>query len=139
MGKDYTKIRSEFLGMNCGNAQTKLLKQLLLKYVTLANEHYCYRCGLVINNVDDFSVDHKVNWLYNSIESFWDLDNIAFSHLKCNNMYKRYTPKRKVAPDGMSRCSKCSKFLSVDNFGKYAPRWNGLTYWCKSCRGSKGG
>ena len=38
--------------------------------------------------MSDLSIEHKVPWMSadNPIDAFFDLDNIAFSHLKCNVM-----------------------------------------------------
>ncbi|MEK7738413.1 MAG: hypothetical protein AAB326_00060 [Pseudomonadota bacterium] len=30
------------------------------------------------------STDHKEKWLDSNINLFWDINNIAFSHMKCN-------------------------------------------------------
>lgn len=34
--------------------------------------------------IDTFSIEHKEPWLHNSPELFWDLENITYSHKKCN-------------------------------------------------------
>jgi len=46
----------------------------------------CYQCGKEILSVGDLSIEHKEPWLRadDPAESFFDLDNIAFSHLSCN-------------------------------------------------------
>jgi len=46
----------------------------------------CYRCGEKIGNVDDLSIEHKTAWQSSDdpIKDFYDLGNIAFSHLNCN-------------------------------------------------------
>jgi len=58
----------------------------------------------------DFTIDHKKSW-YNNPKLFWDLNNIAFSHLKCNSAY---TSNNKRAQHGSEtkyrsgcRCPKC--------------------------------
>lgn len=69
----------------------RLNRSLLLKYVRLAGQDKCYRCGKVIECVSDFSIDHKTPWRHapNAEELFYDLDNIAFSHLLCNSLAAR--------------------------------------------------
>lgn len=79
-----SKKKDEQLGQSYGSANNKLKKNILFKYITLAGENFCFRCGAEITSVDDFTVDHKEPWLYNDITLFWSLDNIAFSHAKCN-------------------------------------------------------
>ena len=46
----------------------------------------CFRCISKIETVKEFSIDHKVNWLdsENPIEVFLDVENVVFSHLRCN-------------------------------------------------------
>jgi hypothetical protein len=56
------------------------LFNLLQKYA----EDACFRCGEKIERIEDLSIEHKKPWEGISVELFWDLDNIAFSHLRCN-------------------------------------------------------
>lgn len=46
----------------------------------------CFRCGTEIENLKDFSIEHKKEWETSEtpVELFFDLDNIAFSHTLCN-------------------------------------------------------
>lgn len=43
----------------------------------------CFRCDQEIKRVEDLSIEHKVQW--RTPEQFWNLANIAFSHLRCNS------------------------------------------------------
>lgn len=47
----------------------------------------CFRCGRPVEDVGDLSIDHKVSWQGNEDPSatFFDMENIAFSHSKCNS------------------------------------------------------
>lgn len=69
-----------------GTANGKLRKMLLFYFVKKLNIDICYRCKKRIVKLKDFSVDHKKSWMYadNPIEAFFDIENIAFSHIKCN-------------------------------------------------------
>jgi hypothetical protein len=87
--------KAQLLGVSHGTASNKLRKNLLFKYVKLAQEDTCYRCNQKIENVDEFSIEHKTGWQRSSspVETFFDLDNISFSHLKCNvRSAKRHIP-----------------------------------------------
>lgn len=75
--------KDEQLNMPHSTAQNKLRKLLLFKYLSLAGENACHRCEELMT-VDNFSVEHKQSWLDVSPDLFWDLDNIAFAHLRCN-------------------------------------------------------
>ena len=44
----------------------------------------CYRCKKEIDDISDFTIDHKKGWVNVSPALFWDMNNIAFSHATCN-------------------------------------------------------
>lgn len=93
--------KSKILGMNYGTASNRLRKQLLFKYVQMAKEDNCYRCGKQILTVNEFSIDHKESWENISKDLFWNLDNIAFSHLKCNiKAANREDEKNRIGKSG---------------------------------------
>lgn len=74
------------LGMSYGKATHILRKTILFDLVKKLNLDICYRCNKNIKTIKELSVEHKKAWLNaeNSVELFFDLNNIAFSHLKCN-------------------------------------------------------
>ncbi len=80
------------LGMNASTASARLIKDILFSKIS---HEKCFRCGKLMER-DNFSIDHKIAWLNteNPLDLFFDLDNIAFSHLKCNveaaKRYKKY-------------------------------------------------
>lgn len=73
------------LGMDPGTASNRLVKDLLWNFIVLSQSNFCYRCGAEMCR-DTFSVEHKEPWLHSQdpVGIFFDLDNIAFSHLSCN-------------------------------------------------------
>jgi hypothetical protein len=81
------KRKDELLREPHGTAEAKLRKALLFKYVQLAGHDICYRCSRKIENVRDFSIEHKSAWqsAMDPRSAFFDLTNIAFSHLSCNS------------------------------------------------------
>lgn len=74
------------LGAPIGTASNKLRKHLMFSLARRLNEHFCFRCGVAIESANEFSIEHKEPWrsAANPIASFFDLQNIAFSHLSCN-------------------------------------------------------
>lgn len=74
---------SDVLGMSHSKAQAKLRKSILFEILKL---QACYRCKISIATIEEFSIDHKQPWLSatDPKAAFFDLNNIAFSHLKCN-------------------------------------------------------
>lgn len=78
--------KKEQLGIDPGTAASRLKKEILFSYVKKAGDNYCFQCGTEIEDSSDFSIEHKVPWLNsdNPNELFFDLGNIAFSHLSCN-------------------------------------------------------
>lgn len=84
---------------------------MLLKKFDL---NFCHQCGLKIENVDELSVEHKTPWLDSEdpVKNFFDLDNIAFSHLSCNSAAARRKPAQhpsRTAYKNGCRCTECIK------------------------------
>ena len=93
------KKKSEFLGIPYGTATNKLRKNIMFRLLQKMGENVCFKCGHVIEKVDDLSIEHKLPWEGRDVALFWDLDNIAFSHLFCNRPHKtnrKYTPEQAV-------------------------------------------
>ena len=95
MNKQENKKKKQ-LGMNHGKARNKLVKTLLFTMATRLNENICFQCSLPITKEEDFSIEHKIPWLDSEkpVKLFFDLDNISFSHKKCNyGAARRYNQK----------------------------------------------
>ena len=80
--------KDRLLGMPHGTASNRLRKTIL--YSMLYGKVYdrnCFQCGEEIVDVDDLSIEHRKPWQSadDPRVSFFDLDNIAFSHLRCNS------------------------------------------------------
>lgn len=100
------------LGMNPSTAQGRLLKDILFKFVQ-AHHPTCYKCGQALTR-ETFSIEHKIPWLDSDdpVGLFFDLDNIAFSHLTCNIADRRSTRPLLHGTDTMygkhgCRCNEC--------------------------------
>jgi len=78
--------KNRLLGEPYGTANSKLKKILLFDLAKRLDEDFCYRCGIKISSLEEFSIEHKQSWMYadNPIQMFYSLDNIAFSHIDCN-------------------------------------------------------
>jgi hypothetical protein len=129
--------KSAFLGIPHGTASNRLRKLILFHLLQKHGENICFKCAGVIDAADDLSVEHKQPWEGVSIELFWSLENIAFSHLRCNRNH-RYegggAKLRKTGPAGTAWCRKCQTFLPVVAFSRNKTRWNGLQAWCRACQ-----
>jgi len=112
--KSKKQLQSETLGMPIASARSKLNKKILHSYLSLTKFNTCYRCNEPISSPEDLAIEHAENWLDSkeSMNSFWDLTNIRFSHVDCNR-----------------RCSMIEITL-VDKFGKEYPTYekDGKTY-----------
>ena len=80
-----TEKKSKQLGINYGTASNRLKKMLFFSLVQKLELNYCLRCGEKIENYKELSIDHIEPWLNKSNDLFWDIDNIAYSHLSCNS------------------------------------------------------
>jgi hypothetical protein len=87
----------EKLGMHKSSAQRKLGKILLFEYIKKADENICWQCGDSIGTFDEFSVEHKESWscAEDPKKAYFDLENIAFSHLSCNVQKIRNSPHKR--------------------------------------------
>lgn len=77
--------RSKQLGMDFSTATNRLKKKILFSLIQRLEEDICFQCGNLIETEDELSIEHKIPWLHKSPDLFWNLENIAFSHLRCNS------------------------------------------------------
>lgn len=97
--------KSAVLGMPFGTACNRLRKVVLFHILVKHDENVCHRCNQKIEDVSELSIEHIEPW-ENAGESakglFWDVNNIAFSHLHCNvgaasrPTQKYFTPESKL-------------------------------------------
>lgn len=92
----YNKKKADQLGISYGAASNKLRKMVLFQLLTELNRLSCFQCSLIIQTIDELSIEHKRPWLDSEdpINAFFDLDNIAFSHMSCNSGAARKTNKK---------------------------------------------
>lgn len=112
----------EQLGMPLGTANAILRKNIMFLLIKELDLDWCYRCEERIESVDHLSIEHKTPWLDSESpkELFFSLDNIAFSHLKCNVGARRSTVEwTKHGTAGYNkkgcRCDICKRAKSTDN------------------------
>ena len=100
MKKDHMIERERQLGMPYGTARNKLNKHIMFSLVSILDLNVCFQCGKLIEDEENFSVEHKTPWLHteNPAEMFFDLDNIAFSHTSCNYSAARVNVSVKRPP-----------------------------------------
>lgn len=148
------KKKDDQLGISHGTACYRLKKKILFHLVQQANLDVCYRCQEKIFDINAFSIEHKVPWLdsHDPYEVFFDIDNIAFSHLSCNvaerrsdtaecikgnkaSGYKR--SKRAQSPPGQHWCSYGQHYTVLSNFTKNKAKFRDLESECKTCRSNR--
>lgn len=95
--KANNQLKNEQLGMSHGAAANILRKNIMFSLLKVHGYNVCYHCEKEIENAKQLSIEHKTPWLYsaNPRELFFDLNNIAFSHLRCNSGAARKTRKTK--------------------------------------------
>lgn len=79
--------KSAALGINYCTASGQLKKSLMFDLARRLGLDICFRCGKPISDVSSLSIEHKEAWMTAECpaEAFFDLDNVAFSHLSCNS------------------------------------------------------
>jgi len=128
---DKVKAKQQ-LGIDPGTASNRLRKALLFQFVRLAREDVCHQCGKKIRSLDEFSIEHMEPWLDSDDpkEKFFDLDNIAFSHLGCNIAAKR-NPNKIEWPIGKAWCYHCKKMKPLKDFPDSKPKRRSAA--CRKC------
>jgi len=124
------------LGMSQGAANNRLRKNILFTLLEKHAENRCHVCGLWIDTVDELSIEHIKPWEGRDAELFWDLDNIAFSHVQCNKNHSsnnQYTARMKSLPVGTKWCPKCKQPVELDKFAKNAGSHDGYRSYCRRC------
>ena len=113
MGSNINK--EEILGMPFGTATARLRKSIMFLLAQKADLDTCCRCELKIETVEEFSIEHVKPWESSRHRDlFFDLDNIAFSHRKCNRPHV-YTSRNSASlPRGEDIRS--SKLTDVEVF-----------------------
>jgi hypothetical protein len=82
----HQQLKNEQLGMNHATATHILRANIMFDLIQRLKLDVCFRCGELIHSPRDLSFDHKHDWL-NSTDPkglFFDLQNVAFSHKRCN-------------------------------------------------------
>lgn len=126
--------RATMLGMPFGTAAGRLRKSIIMNLAQKLGLDNCFKCGELIDSLEDWSIEHKQSWYRanNPKESFFDLDNIAFSHIKCN-VPDNHTSTRIVVPEGMAWCTYGKHVQPINLFHKDRNRWTGLHKDCDPC------
>lgn len=90
------KIKADLLGMPYGTANNKLRKALLFDCAKRLNEDRCFRCGIKIETIEEFSIEHKNAWARQDdpIDAFFDLGNRA-AYLVMKQHSDRYSKRLK--------------------------------------------
>ena len=85
--------KDDQLGMSHSTASHRLRKLILFSLINQT----CHRCKEKIESVKELSIEHKIAWQDSSdpVGLFFDLGNIAFSHLSCNSGSRRNVPESK--------------------------------------------
>lgn len=136
--------RAEILGVPIGTAANKLRKMIMFSLLDELGKNQCFVCKQVIKNADELSIEHIEPWESTKDASkFWDLNNIAFSHLRCNRPHKMTDgvnsglARRKIGPEGTSWCMCCQVFLPISEFYQSKTRWRGLSAACRKCESQR--
>ena len=124
------KKKAKILGMPIGTASNRLRKKILFSLVQQTEQDICFRCDQKIERIKELSIEHKIPWLNseNPIELFFDLENIAFSHLACNirGRNAQRFPKNIICPD-------CKKERQIGRNGWYHIKRGYRSGRCISC------
>lgn len=101
MSKQGNDKKKDQLGEPYGTAVHRLRKNIMFALLGLENLNTCFQCNEKIEHVEQLSIEHKVPWLDSEDPKkfFFDLSNIAFSHLSCNSAAARPVNKKYFTPE----------------------------------------
>ena len=114
------------LGMPIGTASGKLRKSIVFMLLKMLNLNFCFQCGSEIESENELSIEHKKPYLDSEdpIKLFFDLNNIAFSHLLCNIGAARKTKPLVHGTNSMYHRSNCSCDPCKKAHSEYNNKWN---------------
>jgi len=118
------ETKNILLGMPHGTANGILRKNIIFWLAGKSDMLNCFRCGKLIEDINEFSIEHKRPWQREPEpkEAFFDIDNISFSHIKCNvdarNLMKTHCPKGhpyngSVSKRGWKVCHVCHRITEA--------------------------
>lgn len=113
------EIKTQQLGMPHSTAAGKLRKYIMFDLVQRLNLDTCFQCNKKIKTEKEFSIEHKEPWLHSGepFKNFFNLNNIAFSHLNCNIGKGRRPHKKDHGTESTyrrgCRCDVCKKATSL--------------------------
>lgn len=123
--------------MNPSTASGRLVKDLLWNFIKLNGQDTCSKCGEEMGR-HDFSIEHITPWLDSEdpFGLFFDLENIAYSHLSCNVGARR----RELAKCGTRsayirgcRCDLCRNANMIYQRASYSKENRQKRYKLKGC------
>ena len=123
--------KKEQLGVDPGTASHTLRKMVMFDMAKQLGLTKCYQCGEEIETVSEFSVEHKIPWLdsENPSELFFDLNNIAFSHLSCNIAAARNPRKGNVkhpSSEAYKQGCRCDECREIEKLRRRDQRSRGI-------------
>jgi hypothetical protein len=79
----------------------RLKKHIMFSLVQELGRDTCFQCGELIETVEEFSIEHKLpHSMGEDQERFWDMANIAYSHLSCNVLAGTRLPRKNKSQHG---------------------------------------
>lgn len=117
----------ESLGVSLSTANRRLQRAIIFNLLQQLGNDACYRCGKIIS-IEELSLDHIKDWRNSSeaLDLFFDVSNIAFSHLSCNtSAANRGGWNKGIITHGISgyrlrcRCEICRTSYSLDRRRRY--------------------
>lgn len=126
MNKSNNK-KSKQLGMPFGTANGRLRKKILFHLLQKSKENICFQCKNLIETEEELSIEHKKPWLDKNTELFWDINNIAFSHLSCNaGAAKQTKPRKHPSSRAYMRGCRCKECRDIERKRRKNQRERGI-------------
>ncbi|MBU2007474.1 MAG: hypothetical protein KKF08_19055 [Gammaproteobacteria bacterium] len=124
-----TKKKLDQLCIHPATAANQLKKIILFDLLKQLNKNQCFQCNKSIDTVNELSIEHKIPYLdsSNPVELFFDLNNIAFSHLICNIGAARQTKIiRHPSSQAYMKGCRCKECKNIENLRRKDQRKRGI-------------
>ncbi len=114
--------KAEQLKMNPSTASGRLVKDIIFGFL-VKEKIVCHHCDRPMTR-ENYSIEHKEPWLdsENPVGLYFDLENISFSHLRCNIKASRNNMTSKQKHPSISayenrgcRCAECTELKRIHN------------------------
>lgn len=81
---EYLEEYKDLLDGDYAKMNYRLHMRFIFKMIKDLKQNFCFRCKQEIESDDELSLDHKISYINNDPKWYFDINNIYYSHNRCN-------------------------------------------------------